>query len=91
MRVQWPQYCGHVDSSSANTFVGYRCVSPSTFHISASCSESRDALGWFGQSVRRSSNAGSMYRRSGSDHRSSNRIVFSMCGVMSSDIVARSF
>ncbi len=22
MRVQWPQYCGQVDSSSASTFVG---------------------------------------------------------------------
>ena len=66
MRVQCPQYCGQVDSSSASTLVGYRWVSPSATHMSCSCSESRVAYGWLDQSVRRSENTGSMYRRTGS-------------------------
>ena len=45
IRVQCPQYCGQVDSSSASTLVGYRWVSPSATHMSCSCSESRAGVG----------------------------------------------
>ena len=60
MRVQCPQYWGQVGSISASTFVGYRCVRPSTAHMSASCSESRGEYGCDGHSGSRSLNAGAM-------------------------------
>ncbi len=60
IRVQCPQYCGQVGSSSASTLVGYRWVSPSATHMSCSCRLSRVACGWLGQSVRRSEKTGSM-------------------------------
>lgn len=60
IRVQCPQYCGQVLTSSASTLVGYRWVSPSTAHISASCRESREASGWLGHSGCRSEATGSM-------------------------------
>jgi hypothetical protein len=50
IRVQCPQYCGQVASSSARTLVGYRWVRPSTAHMSASWSESREAMGCDGNS-----------------------------------------
>ncbi len=59
MRVQWPQYCGHVGELGQH-LGGVAVGEASTAHISASCSESREACGWDGQSVRRSLNTGSM-------------------------------
>ncbi len=91
MRVQWPQYCGHVGSISARTLVGYRCVSPSTAHMSASWRLSRCEYGW-----RRPLGVALAERRApcsggpGRARSSRSFIVLIICGGMSIDIVARS-